>query len=212
MRQQPFRVAVLVLAVAVCGFTKQHVSVRGRRGRLFKNRLSVPPNVAGKHHYNLLSAFADGEFQARRAKNVPRVKRLHMKFRADVEAAAARHRLQLFQHRIHVLRRVKRSCFLVVLVFLAFGVLRLFFLQVRGVLQQQLRQLNRCRIGKNRPAIAVARQHGQPARMVQVCVRQYRVVNRLRIPWQRLKIPLFQLVGSLKESAIHQQLLARSIH
>ena len=142
---------------------------------------------------------------------MPRVKRLHMKFRADVDPAAARHRLQLFQHRIHVLRRVKRSCFLVVLVFLAFGVLRLFFLQVRGVFQQQLRQLNRCWIGKNRPAI-VARQHGQPARMVQVCVRQYRVGNRLRVHWQRLKIPLFQLVGSLKESAIHQQLLARRLH
>ena len=97
-------------------------------------------------------------------------------------------------------------------VFLELRVLRLFFLQVRRIFQQNLGQLRRCRVRENRPAIAGLRQHRQPSGVIQVRVRQHRAVDRLGIDRQRVPVAVFQLPRALKKPAIHQQPLAGSLY
>jgi hypothetical protein len=41
--------------------------------------------------------------------------------------------------------------------------------------------------------------------VVQMCVRQHQIVDRLRIHWQWLEIPLAELLCALKNTAIDQQ-------
>src|SRR6516164_9144111 len=91
-------------------------------------------------------------------------------------------------------------------------ILRFFFLQVSRILQQNLRQLNRRRIRIDRLVVPIAHQHRQPSGVVQMRVRQHQVINRLRIDRQRIPVPLLQVIRALKQSAIHQQLLARRFH
>ena len=89
---------------------------------------------------------------------------------------------------------------------------RVFLLQMCGVLQQQRGQLNRRGIGVDGPAIAIFHQTRQPARMVQVRVRQHHVINRLRIDRQRSLVAVAQFVRALKNAAIHQQPFAARFH
>src|SRR2546423_1538365 len=76
------------------------------------------------------------------------------------------------------------------------------------VLQQDSREFNGGRIGKDRPAIARFHHHWQPSGVVQVRVREHQKVNRLRIDRQGLAVAVLQFLRALKNSAIHQQPLA----
>src|SRR5271170_7378061 len=88
------------------------------------------------------------------------------------------------------------------------GMERVFFLQMRRILEQNLGEIDRRRIGEDRSAITVFDEHRKPAGMVQMGMRQDHVINRLRINRERFKVSLAELLRTLKNSAIHEQPLA----
>src|SRR6266404_3413922 len=136
-----------------------------------------------------------------------------MKLRRNIKPAASRHRLEKPQHRINIFRRIEWIAVLDVTVLrFALCTLCILFLQVRGILQGNRRQFNRRWIRVNRSFVAIAHQARQPARVVEVRMRQHTIVDRLRMHRQRLEVPSAQLRRPLKNSAIQQQFFPRCLH
>src|SRR6266851_2656978 len=111
-----------MFAVTVGRLADQHVRFRRWRRWNLKDHLAVPADVSGKYHDGLPASLGDGQFQTGGAENVPRVIRRHVKLRADVEATAPGHGLQLFQNGIDILRGVEGSRLSVSAVFVRLGV------------------------------------------------------------------------------------------
>ena len=109
LRKQLRRIAIRMFAVTIGRLADQHVRFRRRSRWILQDHLAVPADVSGKYHDGLPAALGDGQLQAGRAENVPRVVRRHVKLRADVEATAPRHGLQLFQNGIDIVRGVESS-------------------------------------------------------------------------------------------------------
>src|SRR5713101_349025 len=83
---------------------------------------------------------------------------------------------------------------------------------MRGVFEQNGGQLDGGWVCKDRPVVAILGQHRQPAGVIQVRVREHGVIDRFRIGRQRLVISVLQLLGPLKDAAIHQQPFARCLY
>ena len=100
-----------------------------------------------KIDHRLRAVLGDRQLQAGRAQNVPRVVRREMKLRRNLKRARSRHLLHRLQNRIDVLAHIQ--WFAVLAPFGAVGMplrmQRVFFLQVRRILQQERGQLDRCR-------------------------------------------------------------------
>ena len=151
-----------------------HPRSTGRRYRIIQNRLVVTSDVAGKHHDLFLSVFGDGQFQAGGAQDVSCIIGRHMEFRTDVECADARHRFQSVAAPDRRLRWYSSgSGSAMAAPTYSLRVLRVFFLQMRGIFQKNRGQVDRGGIGENRAAIPVLNQHRQPPGVVQVRVREH---------------------------------------
>ncbi len=142
-----------VLAIAVGGFAQQEIRARRAAPGSFRIDLIVAADVAGENHQSLLAVFGDGQFQPCGTQNVPGIVRAHGKFRADGEIILARNFLESRQGLLRLRHGVKRQRLFVAAVTFARGELRVFFLQVRGIGQQQIAQLVRRGIGIDRTAI-----------------------------------------------------------
>ncbi len=109
-----------------------------RRGGIVEDGLVVAADIAGEDHYGFFAIFGNGEDETGGAENVAGVVGVNVKFGADVKAAAAGHRFHGAQGGIDVLRGVQRLRVCMVAVALCLGVQGIFFLQVRGVFEQEL--------------------------------------------------------------------------
>ncbi len=97
-------------------------------------------------------------------------------------------------------------------VFLGLGVLRVLFLNVARIAEENATQLNRRRICINWIAVALAHQTRQPAGVVQMRVRQHAPINRFRVNGKWIPIAILQFAISLKKSAVHQKPFAFRFH
>ena len=116
--------------------------------------------------------------------------------------------LERVQHRFDVVLRVERQRGLVLAVAVPSRSFGVFFLQVRGIGQQDIAKLDRSRVGEDRPAKAVADQAWQVAGMVQMRVRQDAPIERGRFLRERIPVAKAKLLQPLEQAAIHQQPLA----
>src|SRR5882762_2253312 len=182
------RVAGFVLAIAVSRFAQQNVR-SWWRARIVQDWFAIAADVAGKNDHGFLAVLGNCERQAGRAKNVPRVVSLKMKFWREIEAALTWHRLQQLQHRINVFGSVERLViFRVTAFWISLRALGVFLLQVRGVFQRNGSQFDGGGIGVNRALVAVAHQAGQPSHVVEMRMGQNAIVDGFGIDGKRLKI------------------------
>src|ERR1700732_4569387 len=126
-----------MVAVSVCGFAQQKISVRRSFGVL-QDGLIVTAQSSGKNHQRFLSVFRDGQFEPRRSEDVSRVMRLHRKLWADLEGIGARNLLETRERFLRLGHGVKRQRWLVAAVAFLGRVLRVFFLLLGRMREQQL--------------------------------------------------------------------------
>ena len=186
-----------MVAIAVGRFAQQKIRAR-RRGGIVQDRLVITPHVAGKHDHRLLAVFGDGQFKPARAEDVSGVMRSHGKFRTDRERIRARNFLELVQRRLRIGCRIQGQGIGVAAVFFLRRVLRVFFLQVRRIQQQQLTKLAGRRVAVYWPAISGLHNFRQVAGVVDVRVGHHHPVDGGRVERQRVPVPLGQFVGALK--------------
>ena len=87
-------------------------------------------------------------------------------------------------------------------------VLRVFFLEVRGIKQQQVAELMRGGVGENRAAKPITNDARQITGVVNVRVREDDPVDGCGIYRQAVPVFRAQLARTLKKSAINEQAFA----
>src|SRR5580692_6802989 len=125
---------------------------------------------------------------------MPRIKRGDVKLRANIEGTGARHGFQQLQHGVDIVRHIERFVVFVVAVLTWLNVPRVFFLKMRGILEQNRSEIDSRRIGKDRASIPVLYEYRQPTGMVQVRMRQHQVVDRFWINGERFEVPLTEIL------------------
>jgi len=196
-----------VVTVAVSGFADENVGSDRRRGRILENRLAIAADITGEENDGFLSGFGDGEDETGRAEDVAGVVGVDVKLRADVEAAGARHELELLQDGLDLLGGIEGARIGVAGPVLALRAGSVFFLEVRGVLEKESGQLDGGLIGEDGAAVAVADEAGEPASVIEMRVREDGTVDGLGIDGKRLPVAILKIVGALEDAAIHEKAL-----
>ena len=143
---------------------------------------------------------------------MPGVKRGDMKLRTDIESPGARHRFQELQYGFHVVRHIKGLVQLLTIMLIRLGVPRIFFLQMRRILQQNSGEVDGSGIGEDGAAVTILDEHRQPTGVIQMRVRQHHVVDRLRINREWFEVSFVEFLRALKYAAIDEQAFARRFH
>ena len=196
-----------VLAVAVGGFDQHGVGLGWRLGRVHDQvvrtaQVAREQNAPPAHFQQHAGRAQD--MPGRRKSDAPagnRLKRLVERMGAELLHAVLR-----IQPRVERQRR----CVLRELVAVQKG--GVFFLQVAAVGQQDGAQVARAGGGVNGLGVAIARQQGQIAAVVEVCMAQYHGVDLVRRDGQRVPVALAQLFVALKQAAIDQHAVAVVAH
>ena len=94
----------------------------------------------------------------------------------------------------------------------ALGVFGVFFLQMRGIGEQDVAQLDGRRVGVDRAMKSVAHEPRQIAGVVQVRVRQHAPIERRGFFRKRIPVAQAQFLQPLEQAAIHQQPFAFGFH
>ena len=129
---------------------------------------------------------------------MPRVVRAHRELRGNGERIGARNLAHGIQHRSDIFSGIKRQRLGVLAVSAAAGLFGVFFLQMRGIGQQDVAQLDGRRVGVNGPAESVAHQARQIAGVIQVRMRQHAPVEGRRLLGQRIPVAQAQLLQPLE--------------
>ena len=87
-------------------------------------------------------------------------------------------------------------------------VLRVFFLEVRGIKQQQVAELMSGGVGENRAAKPITNDAREITGVINVRVRENDPVDGGRINWQAVPVFRAQLARTLEKSAINEQAFA----
>src|SRR5438445_488442 len=163
-------IAGCVFAIAVSGFAEKYVRVRGGRGWIIQDGLVVAADIAGENYDGFLSIVGNRQDQTGGAEDVAGIIRLDVKFRADVEAALARHRFHGAQNGIDVVRSVERLRVCVAAVAFGSGAFGVVFLEMRGVFQEKSREVDGRGVRENGSAVAVFDEAREQTGVIQVSV------------------------------------------
>ncbi len=143
---------------------------------------------------------------------MPGVVWAHGELRRNSKGVGAGNFLQRVQHRSNIVRRVERQRLGMFAVSAARGMLGVFQLQVRGIGEQDVAQLDCSCIGIDRAVIAVAHEARQISRVVQVRVCQHAPIECRGLFRQGIPVAQAQFLQALEQAAVHQQALAFRFH
>src|SRR5262249_15460249 len=145
---------------------------------VFQNWLAVASKGAGENDKSLFAILSDGQFEPRRAENMPGVVRAHGEFRADDERLCSGDFSELLQSGLGFGDGVERQGRFVAAVLFLCGIQSVFFLQVSGVRKQKLAELARGSVGEDWPAKTEANETRQVAGVVDVRVGKEDPIDR----------------------------------
>ena len=187
--RQPLAVVVgLVQSIAVGGFEEQDVRLADR-DRVRQDRPSVPPEVAAEEQ----RLAAGGNASVGRAEQVTRVDELDLDPRNDRDGSIVTDRLQSIERANRIVLRIERQRRTMPGIMMTIGLPRVFFLNPRGIRQDQRAQVARPRRAEDTPAESGGNQPRQIAAVVEVRVREHDRVDPRRIDEQRSPIAKPQL-------------------
>ena len=201
-------VAAAVVAVAVGGLHQQHVGLFENR-RAAHQRRAVVAQVAGEHQAPSAAQVVDIQLDDGRAEDVPGIVQGHADPGHHFLALLVAQRSALAQHLVGVIAGVQRGDGLLAApgapLVLPLGVL---FLQVRGIVQHQLKQRAAGLGGEDRAAIAFLGQARQQSAMVDMGVGNHHRVDVFRTKGKGSPVVAFLLAPALVHAALKQDTLA----
>ena len=193
----------IVRAVAVCRFDHECVARRQRLGVVVQRHV-VAADIAAEDDRRVAAADADAHLRERRAEDVAGVQQPHVDAAAQVERLVVVDGAEAAHGAPDVIGRVQRQRRVVLAEALAVGVLGVLFLELRGVEQDDLREVARGRRAVDGAVEALADEAGQGAAVVEVGVREDDVADRPRVEAGAPPVQQAQLFEALKHPGIDE--------
>ena len=198
-----------VIAVAVGRL--DHQIVTGRRRRRIRNQgCVVAAHVAGEEEALGPVALVHLDLHRSGADDVSRAVEAETHSGSDLRPLPEVHHFDHPHRPLGILAGVERQRRFVLRVALLVGVLRVLFLDVGGVAQEQIRQVRRRRCGEDRSLVAQLDEPGQVPRVIDMGVGEDHRIYTLRIEARVLPVAFAELLRALEQPAIDQKLLAQS--
>ena len=196
-----------VLAVTVGGFDQHGVGLGWCFGRVH-DQVVGPSQIAGEQD----APATDLQQQAGRAQDVPGRCEGGAPARNRLEGLVEGVGAELLHAVLRIQARIQRQCGRVLGELVAVEEGGVFFLQVSAVGQENGAQVPRAWRAMDGFGIAISRQQGQVAAVVQVRVGQHHGIDLVGRERQGLPVAQAQLLVALEQAAIHQHAVAVVAH
>ena len=173
-----------------------------RNGSLIANAANVP----SKEHLTALTIYLQRDFRHARSQDVGGGSETEGQFRGEPNRFADLHRLEILQRILRLFKRVQRQGRGVLGLSGLVIEIRIFFLQVAGVGQDDSTEIDRGRRSVDGSAKALFDEARNPAAVIEVGVREE---DRINLPARNRRftpISLAPFLGALEEATVNEEL------